>query len=569
MSNKETFIIPYAKPLSPKVEPEYQHGGPQSGIPPAFIVGSGLAPYLIVGTDFGTNFCRLCTFADGKIYSLQPYVYSAFVEDLFKIPPDDAKLVHSVKTCIAEDYHVHYENSDHSAVDLAEKLFGAIKKTVEASTEKLLAKTVISVPACFNHRQREAVKLGAQTAGLEVLGLINDPTAAALHACYNESLKNGRYLVISCGSYSLEASVIEVAHKLIETKVVRGSKALSSQAATLAIADWIQEKFDVPVVDAVVLAEKLKKDLDFSAQPKLQIGDEFATIDRAEIRDALRNYNDGLYSFLDQLFETGATETDKIAGVILTGGGVTFWLIQEMLQRRFPNVRRINGNVSAGAALYAALLSRQTKDWVVWDALANPVFVERGKALVETIAANSPQPINGHVSLPVGKLGKINCIIHQAVVDSEDRLQPVAWVAISEKLEPAKKKDLIVDLATTVTADGMLSFSARHKVLDINLSVEVLPFPEQVNEVVDLRMYEPVKQEVAAGWGMHAPPSEKPMDTAAQAIEAAQKLADAVERANAAAQQIMSAVERAEAVVRKLQKMREPDDDDPDIKSKL
>jgi hypothetical protein len=136
MERKKAASITQIEQVPNKTDPERQHGGPQSGLPPDFIVGSELAPYLIVGVDFGTGFCQVCTFTSGAPYAVKPRYFRALVEDTLGFEIDPTKLVHSLKHCISDNYCVKYGDLLYSSVDLTRKFFSNIKTQVEKSTER-------------------------------------------------------------------------------------------------------------------------------------------------------------------------------------------------------------------------------------------------------------------------------------------------------------------------------------------------------------------------------------------------------------------------------------------------
>jgi actin-like ATPase involved in cell morphogenesis len=486
MERKDTATLRRVIEPPARTEPERQLGGPQSGFPPPFIIGQELAPYLIVGIDFGSNFCRICTFSKGAPYSVQPSALSALVEDILRLPREDVQFVHSAKMCLANDYVVKYGGACLSATDVVARMLKSLKEGVERSTERLLAKAVIGVPACFNHAQRQALKDAAESAGVAVLGLINEPTAAALHACFMQNLRNGRYLVISSGTYTFEAAVIHVQNRLIETKAVRGAQVLSGQAVTVAISERIQKEFDIENLGEVILSvDNVKKDLDRYGSCVVNAGGKAIGLSKLQVADYLGEYIHGMKSVCKSVLdESGVNESD-IVGVIYGGNASNLWLLRESLQNQFPAAVTYSGNVAAGSAIYAALLVRQAKDWVVWDALAAPVFVVQSDHIREVVGKNSPLPINGHASISPGADGKAYATVMQRTMDVEGDLVPVASVHIVEELQQTEEGSA-VDLSVAATADGILSFGARHKTLDVNLTVETSPPHREDQTVINL-----------------------------------------------------------------------------------
>jgi molecular chaperone DnaK (HSP70) len=455
-----------------KGEPERQLGGPQSGFPPPFVIGQELAPFLIVGIDFGSYACRIATFIEGTVKSLRPHEYSAFVDDALGLNNRNSELGYSIKSCLANNAVVKYAGTAYSAEELTRQFFSKIKRQVETTSERLLAKAVISVPACFTHRQRESVIAAA--GDTSVLGLINEPTAAALDACYSQLLPNGRYLVIASGAYSFETTVIHLQNGLVETKVIKGDASLSGDALNHVLLAAAQEHWQLPECEALLVAlEVAKKGLGTHPSPSgtFTIADG-RKLSRQIADEWLSDYIQRMGSLLSGLIESAKIDAKEISGIIITGEATKCWIVKDLLSKMFPQVPKYRGNVSAGAAIQAALFVRQAKDWVVWDAIANPVLVAQGDHIRQVIAANSPLPINGHANLVPLENGEITSTIFQVATDRGEHLSQVASVKIVEHL-PLSETAPTVGFSIAATSNGTLVFSARQKSLDVNLTLDI------------------------------------------------------------------------------------------------
>jgi len=485
MERKKAASIGQVEELPIRTDPERQHGGPQSGLPPNFIVGSELAPYLIVGIDFGTGFCSICTFTNGAPYAVQPRHFRSLVEDTLGLPVDYSRLVHSLKHCVSDNYCVKFGDRVYSAVEITAMFLRKIKAKVEENTDRLLAKAVIGVPACFNHHQREQLSAAATEAGITVLGLINEPTAAALHASYMKNLKNGKYLVVSSGAYSFEASIVDLQNKLLEIKVIKGDRSLSGIAVTRMLAAGLANRHLLEGTDHLHIAvDKAKKELEKNASAIIFLGETTVTLQQSEATEYLAEYRRQVMTLLNQLIADANLEPENICGIILTGEATKLWVLRDALIERFPQVPACSADISAGAAIHAALLVRQAKDWVVWDAIANPVLVAQGARIQEVVATNSPLPINGHCNLSPDNEGITEAAIFQRTIERENELVQVAKARVSEQLQHTES-GASVDLSVMATANGTLSLSARHKELDVNLTVELVALTEEA-EVIDM-----------------------------------------------------------------------------------
>jgi molecular chaperone DnaK (HSP70) len=468
-------------------DPERQYGGPQSGLPPPFEVGSELAPYLIVGMDFGTNYCRVSTFTKGAAHPVNPHQFRALVEDVLGVEVDGLHLVHSLKNCISDNYLIKQYDRVYTCTEITSMFLSKIKERIEQYNARLLAKAVIGVPACFTHRQRETLIHATKEAGIGVLGLINEPTAALLDACYSANLKNGKFLVVSSGVYSFEIMIAHVQNGLVETKAVCGSREISGRSITCALTHAIRTEFETDKPEELYTAvDRAKAELDKRGYASLSIENhkKSYTFDRKKCEQWLSGYSETVGSLIESVMKEACCQPNEINYIVLSGDSTKLWLLQEILSVRLSRAKQVTGSIASGAATYAALSARQTKDWVLWDSIADPVLVAQGSHVCEVIAGNSPLPINGHAAIAPDDDGKTLAVVLQKSKDREGDVVHVASVRVVEELRHVESS--LVDLSVTATADGTLSFTSRHKGLDLNLTVEVVQPELSEPTLVDL-----------------------------------------------------------------------------------
>jgi hypothetical protein len=135
-------------------EPERQFGGPQSGLPPPYIVGQELAPYLIVGIDFGTIDCRVATFVKNEPRSiLLPVIESRIHFPNYAVDPSEpCATTLYVKEYLGKSFVCKVGDAVYSPADLAVPVLQRVKRDTENSSERLLAKAVITTPPAQHTR---------------------------------------------------------------------------------------------------------------------------------------------------------------------------------------------------------------------------------------------------------------------------------------------------------------------------------------------------------------------------------------------------------------------------------
>jgi hypothetical protein len=243
-----------------------------------------------------------------------------------------------------------------------------------------------------------------------------------------------------------------------------------------------------------IVVDRTKKEFEKNSAANIDLLGRTITLKRLDAAAYLDDYVLQVKSLLYSLLAGAHLSASDIRGIILTGEATKLWRLREVLQEEFVGVKACSADISAGAAIYAALLVRQTKNWVVWDAIADPVLVAQGDRIQEVVAANSPLPINGHCNLTPDSNGATEAAIFQREVEGSAELIQVAKAHIAFEFatertgseEPqCTKSGATVDLSVMATANGTLSLAARHKELDVNLTVELVSFKEEP-EVIDM-----------------------------------------------------------------------------------
>src|SRR5262249_26338264 len=162
-----------------------------------------------------------------------------------------------------------------------------------------------------------------------------EPTAAALDVCYSCRLNNGKYLVISTGVYTFEASVVHVQNRLIETKAVRGAQFLSGHATTAKLVEGVQQATNARGLDRLhVQVDRAKKDIDSSGGAIIDVDGNRFEIDRKFAGEWLAGQKQVMSELFTTLLSQSQTKHDEISGIILSGSPAKSWLLDELLSER-------------------------------------------------------------------------------------------------------------------------------------------------------------------------------------------------------------------------------------------
>ena len=304
-----------------------------------------------------------------------------------------------------------------------------ILKSLRSSAEEYLAqpvnRAVITIPAYFNDSQREATKEAAKIAGLEVMRIVNEPTAAAMAYGVNSSygVKKKGYetvAVFDLGGGTFDISVLEVEEGAVEVKAVSGDNFLGGDDFDDAIVQWVVEEFERdrgidltlhPFAIQLVREAAIKAKIDLSTLLQTSIEIPFLPLDSKSIdgfslvltRQKFEEICDELFERLIAPCEIAVKETfgrldyQKIQKVILVGGATRMPKISEVVRKTFgvePS-KSVNPDeaVALGAAIQAGVLSGEKTDILLLDVIPNSLGVEStGGVMTKLIEGNTTIP---------------------------------------------------------------------------------------------------------------------------------------------------------------------------------
>ncbi|MFV8414155.1 molecular chaperone DnaK [Mycoplasma sp. Sp48II] len=327
----------------------------------------------------------------------------------------------SIKRLMGTDKTVHVNGKDYKPEEISAMILSYMKDYAEAKLGKKVSKAVITVPAYFDNAQREATKIAGKIAGLDVLRIINEPTAAALAFGLEKTNKSMKVLVYDLGGGTFDVSVLELENGTFEVLSTSGDNHLGGDDWDHEIVEWLIKKikdehsYDVrndkmAMARLKEAAEKAK--IDLSNQSTATINLPFLAVTAAgplnvEL-ELKRSEFEAMSSHLldrtrkpieDALREAGITAKD-LDEVLLVGGSTRMPAVQEMVRLTLgkePN-RSINPDevVSIGAAIQGAVLAGDINDILLLD--VTPLTLG-----IETLGGISTPLIPRNTTIPVTK----------------------------------------------------------------------------------------------------------------------------------------------------------------------
>jgi molecular chaperone DnaK len=372
-----------------------------------------------------------------------------------------------------------------------EEISAMILQKLKADAEKYLGEkvtqAVITVPAYFNDSQRQATKNAGQIAGLEVLRIINEPTAAAL-AYGLDKKKAETILVWDLGGGTFDVSVLEVGDGVFEVKSTAGDTHLGGDDYDQRIVDYVAEQFrkdegidlkkDRQALQRLIeAAEKAKIELSSVVQTEINLpfitADQHGpkhmsvTLTRAKFEEITTDITERCIPPFRQALADSKLDASQIDEVVLVGGSTRMPVIQQLVKRltgKEPN-QGVNPDevVAIGAAIQAAVLTGEVKDVVLLDVTPLSLGVETlGGVMTRLIERNTTIPTRKTEVFSTAEDGQTAVDVH--VLQGE---RPLARDNMTlgrfrlEGIPPAPRGVPQVEVTFDIDANGILNVSAK------------------------------------------------------------------------------------------------------------
>ncbi len=316
----------------------------------------------------------------------------------------------------AEKEHIKCINKDFTPQEISAKILSYMKKYAEKSIGQSVSKAVITVPAYFNDAQRQATKDAGQIAGLDVVRIINEPTAAAL-AYGLDTNKSEKILVFDLGGGTFDVSILDIGDGTFEVVSTAGDNRLGGDDWDAVVADWIKAQIkienNIDITDKSSLqrikeaAEKAKIELSASTETVISLPfismtsagpvNFETTLSRAKFQDLTRHLLKRCEEPVRRALSDAHLSASQLDQVLLIGGSIRMPAVQDLVKSltgKNPNLS-VNPDeaVSIGAAYQGGVVSGDVKDVVLLDVTPLTLGIETlGGVMTPLIERNTTIP---------------------------------------------------------------------------------------------------------------------------------------------------------------------------------
>ena len=370
----------------------------------------GGEPTVVANAEGGRTTPSVVAFKDGDVMVGEVAKRQAITN------PDNT--IQSVKRHMGTSWSSRADGKKYTSQEISARILMKLKRDAESYLGSDVTSAVVTVPAYFNDAQRQATKEAGQIAGLDVLRIVNEPTAAALAYGLDKEESDQTILVFDLGGGTFDVSILEIGEGVFEVKSTSGDTQLGGDDWDQAIIDWLVAEFrtetGVDLGSDRMAVQRLKEaaekaKIELSTVPETDLNLPFITatsagplhlqkrLTRSEFQKMTEHLADRTKGPFRRAVADAGVTTAGIDHIVLVGGSTRMPAIQELVRKltgKDPH-RGVNPDevVAAGAALQAGVLTGDVKDILLLDVTPLTLGIEtKGAVMTKMIERNTTIP---------------------------------------------------------------------------------------------------------------------------------------------------------------------------------
>ncbi|MGZ4145157.1 MAG: molecular chaperone DnaK [Actinomycetota bacterium] len=401
------------------------------------------------------------------------------------------RTVRSIKRHMGKSWSIDIDGKKWLPQEISAQILGKLKRDAESYLGDTVTQAVITVPAYFGDAERQATKEAGEIAGLEVLRIINEPTAAALAYGLDKKEKEQTVLVFDLGGGTFDVSLLEIGEGVFDVKATHGDTQLGGDDWDQRVIDWLVKQFKnkhgVDLAnDRMALqrlkeaAEKAKIELSQTTEATINLPFITATaegplhleekLSRSEFERMTTDLADRCRGPFEMAIKDAGIELSKIDHIILVGGSTRMPMIQELVRKltggKEPH-KGVNPDevVAVGAAIQAGVLKGEVKDVLLLDVTPLTLGIETmGGIFTKLIERNTTIPTRKSEIFSTASDNQTSVEVH--VLQGEGEMANSHAVRSLGKFQlmgipPAPRGMPQIEVTFDIDANGIVNVSAK------------------------------------------------------------------------------------------------------------
>jgi len=432
------------------------------------------------------------------IYGIKRFMGHSFSDK--DVQNDKDVVPYEIKAGSGGGVEVHLSDKDYRPEEVSAMILSKLKADAEAKLGEKITEAVITVPAYFDDSQRAATKAAGEVAGLKVMRIINEPTAAALAYGFNKK-KEEKLAVFDFGGGTFDVSILEVGDDVVEVKSTDGDAHMGGrdidQKIVRYLADEFKKQSGIDVTkDPLALqrldegAEKAKHELSTANEsevniPFITVGADgnpqhlLVKLSRSKLEELADEYVSRALDITRRALEAAGIKATDINEVILVGGQTRMPKIQEEVKKLFGKDPNLTVNpdevVAIGAAIQAGILQGDVKDILLVDVIPLSLSIETmGGVATKLVERNTAIPTSRSQTFSTASDNQTNVEIH---ITQGERAMSADNKSLGkfmlEGIPPAPRGMPQVEVSFDVDSNGILTVKAVEKTSGKEQSIRI------------------------------------------------------------------------------------------------